>query len=291
MIKSNISDKFLNKGLILNFKSKKLNYKSKKFSRELKSIFKKYGLIIFRDSKINVKNLLDFTKIYTKIYAQDAIRRKKRFNEQNIRDVDKGLQKIDLHSEASFTTACPDIITFYCKKPSRKSGATLICDGINLWKNLNQKTRDYFLFNPITYEVKASIDIKKNLYDKKWPMNIIGYGEGKISFKNSYIKYKLKKFAINPTNIQNELSFANHLFVTLKSEKQLISRKCNEKKIPNNILKEVKKISNELTEKIYLKKNDILLIDNKRFMHGRTKILKTEKNRDILIVQSLKSKF
>ena len=70
----------------------------------------------------------------------------------------------------------------------------------------------------------------------------------KISFKNSYIKYKLKKFAINPTNVQNELSFANHLFVTLKSEKQLISRKCNEK-IPNNILKEIKKISNKLTEK------------------------------------------
>ena len=77
MIKSNISDKFINKGLILDFKSKKLNYKSKKFYRELKSIFKKYGLIIFRDSKINVKNLLDFTKIYTEIYAQDAIRRKK----------------------------------------------------------------------------------------------------------------------------------------------------------------------------------------------------------------------
>ena len=37
-----------------------------------------------------------------------------------------------------------------------------------------------------------------------------------------------------------------------------------------------------------LKKNDLIMIDNHRFMHGREKILNTEK-RDIINIQTLSS--
>ena len=45
-------------------------------------------------------------------------------NKDNIRNVDSGLQKIDLHSEASFSPSTPEIIWFTCITPPNKETVT-----------------------------------------------------------------------------------------------------------------------------------------------------------------------
>ena len=49
-------------------------------------------------------------------------------------------------------------------------------------------------------------------------------------------------------------------------------------KIPKNIYEEIRKVAKKLTIEIKWK-NEICMIDNKRFMHGRTEILKGEKKK------------
>ena len=44
-------------------------------------------------------------------------------------------------------------------------------------------------------------------------------------------------------------------------------------------------------EKISWKRNDLVMIDNLRFMHGRRKINKANNNRDIVTVQTMISNF
>ena len=55
-------------------------------------------------------------------------------------------------------------------------------------------------------------------------------------------------------------------------------------------MSEIKKVTNESTIDINWKNEDLIMIDNKRFMHGRRKINKEEK-RDIINIQPLKSNF
>ena len=62
----------------------------------------------------------------------------------------------------------------------------------------------------------------------------------------------------------------------------------NDKKIPIKFLKEIKNKSKLLTYFHKWKKNDVLMVDNKKFMHGRNKIVKNE-NRQILNIQTLVS--
>ena len=63
----------------------------------------------------------------------------------------------------------------------------------------------------------------------------------------------------------------------------------NGKKIPQNILNEVKKISDDLTINLNWEDGDLCMINNQRFMHGRRSIDQEEK-RDIINIQTLNAK-
>jgi len=293
MLSEIISDKFFNNGLVLYPEN---NYEKDIFkikSNKIKNYIEKYGAIIFRDFNINHKNLSKFTDLFTKEYSRDAIRRAERFNNNKIRNVDIGFQKVDLHSEASFTTAWPEVITFYCKKPPKFSGYSLLCDGVKLWNCLSTNSKEFFLSNPVIFKVKIPINKNNNFKGiKKWPMDYIGYHNGILNWDKGFISYNLKKFCVHESKLKNKLCFSNHLFVTLKSEPQLKKRYFEYKKNDlKKIMKEIKVKSSLMSHKLLLKKNDLLLIDNRRFMHGRTNINVKDKDRDIVILQSLKTIF
>ena len=64
----------------------------------------------------------------------------------------------------------------------------------------------------------------------------------------------------------------------------------NGEKIPKSILTEIQKLSEELTKDYIWKNNKLLMINNKRFMHGRNDF-NINSNREILNIQSLKINF
>ena len=61
-------------------------------------------------------------------------------------------------------------------------------------------------------------------------------------------------------------------------------------KIPQNILDEVSEKSNELIYDLDWKKNDFVMLVNRRFIHGR-RAFKKEDKRDIMIVETSSANF
>lgn len=287
---SKISDFFVNEGHIFNLKKNNSNF-SKLNIRKIQQTFKLKGIIIFRNLNLDKKNILKFINNFSYSYSNDAIRRSKRLGSDYIRDVDAGNQRIDLHSEASFSPSWPEIIWFYCINPAKKSGKTLLCDGVKLWNSLALDTKNFFLSTQIKYKLKIPYLIKKDKIKKKWYLPYQGIQECMIDFKSGIIEIDFNKYVVHQSRMPTkDLAFANHLFVSLDSEPQLITRTTyNGKKIPKKIMNEINKKSRQLTCKIMLKKNDLVMIDNYRFMHGREKIFSNEK-RDIINVQTLSSK-
>ena len=70
--------------------------------------------------------------------------------------------KMSLHSEASFSPSWPEIVWFYCQEAPSYKGETTICDGIKLWDSLSLETKNFFLANPIKYQLKIPVNIKKS---------------------------------------------------------------------------------------------------------------------------------
>lgn len=299
---SSLSEKFQNKGLVIE-NSKKFEDIKKLRKKSIADFFYKFGILYFKNFKINNSKFIEFADQFTLKYANDAGRRKVKFNNKKIMSVDLGNNEIPLHSEASFSPSWPEIIWFYCSSPSKKSGFTTVVDGVKIYENLKISTKKFFLENQIRYKllipykktevqkkIKLNINNKEKL--KNWLLPFAGASETKINLKDSFIQTYFNRYAINTTNKSQQLTFCNHLLPAIyKDEPQIIDFKMsNGKKIPKEIIKEIKQVTNNLIFKIKWKKGDFCMIDNRRFMHGRTKISTNEK-RDMSVVQTLISKF
>lgn len=259
---------------------------------KIKHLYKKHGIILFKNFKVKPINLTSFIDKYTKRYSTEAYRREIRFGKKNIRNVDVGNIKIDLHSESSFNPAWPEIIWFFCIKNTVKNGETIFCDGQLLWKKLSQDTKNFFQQNPIKYELKIPIVNKmKKKGKKEWPLNSLGVNKCFINWDESNLYLNQTRFAVHESRVNNSLCFANHLFIDLKSEPQILSRLTNNnREIPKKYINEIKAKAHACQVDLKLEKNDLIMLNNKRFMHGRNAFI-NKGTRDIVNIQTFSTNF
>ena len=261
--------------------------------KEIIKNFKKNGFVLLNKNFSNLKRLNNFTDKFTSRYSNDANRRQTIENFKYLNSVDIGKHAIPLHSESSFTSVWPKAIWFYCKDISKdNSGKTLLCDGLKLWKNLSQDTKEYFLSTPFCFDLKIRLNLKnKKKERKKWFINEVGFGDTCIDYKNDILLTKNIKFLVSKDEFSKAYCFVNHLFTCLIKQEVQIEKfyPINKKNIPKTIINEIKMKSEELTFEHDWKKGDLLFINNRRFLHGRTKI--NNLNRQIINIQSLEINF
>ena len=253
--------------------------------------FVKFGFILFRDFEITDNDLIEFTDKFTNRYAKDTNRREARLGNENIKNVDSGNDEIKLHSEASFAPSWPEILWFFCKIPCNGGGNTTFCNSLDLWKSLDKSTKSFFLGNPIKYKLSLPIDIaKKNKKKKNWFLEEIGAFDVKLNWETASLEMNLLRFGVTQCRFTNNLSFSNHLLVDLATEPQILSRTLmNDKEIPLEITEEVNEKSSDLAFKSNWQKGDFVMLDNKRFLHGRESFELGSK-RDIVLVQTLEAR-
>ena len=267
-------------------------------SNEVIKIFENKGIILFKNFKIDKDQIVKFTDRFTLQYANDANRREIRFENPKLHNVDPGKMEMPLHSEASYSPSWPEIVWFYCRLAPRKSGQTTVCDGRSIYKNLSQKTKNFFLSNQIVYNLKIPYEKNKNNKNeseeiklKPWYIENPGIADCFIDFKNKEIHLKQTRYAVVEMRKANKVSFSNHLQIILDRDPQVLGWNLeNGSKIPDDIMSEVKEVSDRLIVNINWNDNELCMIDNKRMMHGRRAILENEK-RDILNIQSLRASF
>ena len=325
MIEKTISDKFFGGGLIINPSNsenvRKLDYDT------IVKLFEKNGVILFRDFSLKPEEITEITDLYTLRYGNDALRRSSRMGQKLIRNVDydshdallrasrngqqethtvdvlkqkdedwkedyDNFEEMSLHSDGSYAPDYPEIIWFFCNEfYTNGRGCTTLCDGIKLWDNLSYETKNFFLLNPIKYKLRIPISEKKiGNGTKKWLINQQGAGDGLLDLSNGLLNITQIRFAVHPSRLQNKMCFANHVLYRDTDPNILEWGTIDGNKIPQNVLDEVKEKSKELTYDLDWKKNDFVMLDNKRFTHGRRAFKKSDK-RDVVVVESSLANF
>ena len=107
--------------------------------------------------------------------------------------------------------------------------------------------------------------------------------------KEGLLNYEHIKFAITNSNFTNKIYLSSHILYQNTDPTIISMNLFNNSKIPLKIINEIKKKSELITYYHKWKKNDVLMVDNRRLMHGRNKIIKKE-IREILNIQTLISK-
>ena len=154
-------------------------------------------------------------------------------------------------------------------------------------KIFQQKQKVFFLANPVRYELEIPIGKERPGKKKQpWYLGTIGAGDSYIDWDTGLLHVTQLRYAVQEGRSSKDLCFVNHLFVSLDSEPQLISRSMADgKEIPEDIIDEIKQKADNLTYEHNWEKGDFLMVDNMRFLHGRRAYEKDDP-RELFVVQS-----
>ena len=125
-----------------------------------------------------------------------------------------------------------------------------------------------------------------------WISNTLG-ATGYIDWKKGSIILTQLRYAVQESRFGGTLCFANHLQAELGKDPQITNRSmitASGQEIPEPCMKEVRQESSNLTYPLSWQKHDLVMIDNRRLMHGRTAFQQDEP-RDIVIVQTARANF
>lgn len=214
--------------------------------------------------------------------------------------VDAGTQAMGLHIENGSTPLPPDIIAFFSEKSASRGSQTTLCDGHEVWKNLPDSLKQQFA-EPMT----ISRYLPKPIWQKyvATALNIEHAGQvgqqelqrfiqmvpgQRISLaQDEGVQYHLSMNMVRHDNLKGVPAFANTLLGPSYNYEKPRFYFADGSEISQDLLVELAERCEAQTSEIDWQDGDLVIIDNKRFMHGRREIMVPLEERKLYICMGL----
>ncbi|HEX8557875.1 MAG TPA: TauD/TfdA family dioxygenase [Pyrinomonadaceae bacterium] len=209
--------------------------------------------------------------------------------------VNKGMDYIPLHREASYAPGCPDLLMLYCVRPADEGGETFVCDGVELVASLPASTRDFVKDAVLKWRWKSGPERWKatlgaaskeeaaarlKLLEKRLPE----WEKLEAEFYGDTLEGVFQTLCVIPTRWGGLRSFCNSLLIYHHRDtspfypKTLYTPTLGDgSPFPSDVLQEVTELAAGRTHDLTWEAGDILLVDNSRFMHGRRAFTDTDR--------------
>jgi alpha-ketoglutarate-dependent taurine dioxygenase len=257
-------------------------------------LFTSSSLLLFRGFEVDTDKFKKFTELFSTnfvSYVGGAYSREMINGDKTLLSVTGGKQKfaVPLHGEMYYRKQKPSIIWFYCATPALKDGETTICDGMQVYNELSASTRElltnkrlkYIRTYPASawqkiYQTDNLSLVEKVCHDND--MNLQVHQDQSIT--TEYVTS-----AIQESQYGKQKVFINNILPVVAQELQgsnvSLVRFEDNSKIPDDILNEIKEVTEKLTYLVAWEKGDILMVDNTRLLHGRKSF--ADNQRDIYV--------
>lgn len=196
---------------------------------------------------------------------------------------------LPLHADRSYVKSQPELIWFLCRRPAAEKGLTFVADGEQIYEKLSPRARELFEtrrlkyirnYPPLEWQVAfRTQDIEEvRRYCRENDLTLIEREDGSIT--TTYVKPAI----VAPTRFRDRKAFVNSILIQYWQE-QAFKRDNAQVRledgspIPRDIIDEVQRVADELTEKLPWDSGDFVMVDNTRMMHGREEF--SDPNREI----------
>jgi alpha-ketoglutarate-dependent taurine dioxygenase len=203
--------------------------------------------------------------------------------------VDAGTHAIGLHIENGNTPMPPDVIAFFSELSAKKGSQTTICDGHAVYQALSPELKATF---------SQPMRISRYLPQTIW-QNYVATATGRadadqISLDDldtfitattsktlthhvepqtdGGVRYVLQVPAIREDNLSGQFAFANTLLGPSFNYEKPEFTLANGQSVDDELIAELTRICEAHTQEIAWKNGDVVILDNKRIMHGRRQI-------------------
>jgi len=256
----------------------------------LLSQLSEYGYLVLRDFKHSIESFANLVKKSSGKISLDPARS---FSGDTAQKVDAGFDKVGLHCENGNSPFWPDLCWFYCQQAPIQGSQTTVCDGKLVYQHLSSDIRDAFSSQDIVYTRRVD-EHKWKTYafhalgsqgnapgsiDETTLEHLLSLTSGSESTRitledDGAIYYSFQTPAIRGSRLNPEErhNFANSIFGPSNHYEKPVITFVNGENIPLHLLEEVDSVCDRFTFDIGWQSGDIVLIDNKRVMHGRRRI-------------------
>jgi alpha-ketoglutarate-dependent taurine dioxygenase len=183
--------------------------------------------------------------------------------------VSPGKDHFFAHSELGYSPIRPDVAWFYCQTPARVGGETTLYDGVEVLERLSAKTRELFVRKRLAFKHQIPAAIWEQFYglgDRDLVLARVRAVDG-FTFTldaEGTMNATYHVPAIVRTKHAAREAFANSLL------DQSVLTLEDGSRVPQAMKLEILGVTEALAFPIAWRPGDIVMVDNSRFMHGRT---------------------
>jgi alpha-ketoglutarate-dependent taurine dioxygenase len=250
------------------------------------SLYKEHGVILLRGFELNLEEFKRFTENYCAASVFNESRGRSVLDEEaNIQTVNVGADAFPLHPELSRDPWKPDVCFFWCMNAPHQGGETLICDGIEVVKNMPRELFQAFEPRRLLYAQVAYPEHREYWLGTATPDDAVLQDppdDCPYSFirADGNVVRTFSRPALHTPMFSSQLAFGNFLLFA----RYLLGIKSfpvfeNREIVPDSLIAEIKRISDAAAVPIRWQKGDLLMLDNTRFMHGRNAVISTDERR------------
>jgi alpha-ketoglutarate-dependent taurine dioxygenase len=241
--------------------------------------FRRHGAILFRGFEYDLPSLSRFTARYCSRFVRNESGRRHRVStDGTTQTVNLGREAFALHPEMSRVPWRPDIAWFACVRAPREGGETLICDGAAVAEGLSGRTRALLAQRQVMYREETPLsaftdwlgipppdDDALALINADSPFVFERQGE-------QIFRRFCRPFLHRPL-FDDRLVFGNFLlFARFMLNTRAFPTFEDGSVIPDEIVEQIKLVSDRLTVAHGWHPGDLLMLDNSRFLHGRNPV-------------------
>jgi len=253
---------------------------------EIYDRLKQSGVIVLRECFNKIEDFGSFVKRHSSRLTLDPGRT---FTGGVAQLVDAGTSAVGLHCENGNAPIWPDLTWFFCTQAPLLGSQTTLCDGVSTLEKLSEKTIKRFENKKIRYRrsvpgdkwrrivcyYNTSIqDIEKARFEDL--KKIVGDNSSthmKYSPDEDSVDYSFTTSAIQISSFCQKPAFANSILgPSFNYEKPTIDFEDGEP-FDNKLLVEINSVTDKNTYIVGWQDFDLVMIDNRRVMHGREKII------------------
>lgn len=249
---------------------------------EVETLLKAYGALLFRGFRTDVAQFRDFARKFCPTSViNESPGRTPIDMAHGIQSVNGGTEAFALHPELSREPWKPDAAFFACLSPPSAGGATTICDGIALARALPGDVRHGLANRRLVY------------VQRTWPallefwLGTDSPSDAQLAAPPPHCPYEFRHLggqiarifsrpALHRPLFSAEVAFGNFLlFSRFNNGSSNFPVLDDGTAVPEGWLQAIREAGERLAVPIVWQAGDVLMLDNSRFMHGRTAILNT----------------
>jgi hypothetical protein len=242
----------------------------------LRELYKEHGALLLRGFS---GGLEEFRQIAVDLCPvaihNDSRNRVTLGSTQDIQSASLGLDAFPLHPELSREPWRPDTCFFYCLSPPVKGGVTTICDGVAIVRELPPDLRKTMASRRVKYMQPTRSEDLQFWFGVPDPGDLaLADPPPHCPYRFEYVGRQLARTFTRPLlhrpMFTDELAFGNFLLFARFLRGRTFPLLDDGTPVPDEWLQSVKQTSDRLTAPIEWQRGDLLILDNSRFMHGRT---------------------